>query len=60
VVGGGSRKNFLEKIIHVPLHLPPAETIELRKMALEGVDAALFQQEIVYLAKMSRNLRGRS
>jgi len=46
--GGGvaAGKNFLEKIIHVPLHLPPAETIELRKMALEGVDAALFQQEI--------------
>ena len=46
--GGGAAagRNFLEKIIHVPLHLPPAETIELRKMALEGIDAALSQQEI--------------
>jgi KAP family P-loop domain len=46
--GGGvsAGRSFLEKIIHVPLHLPPAETIELRKMALEGIDEALKQSKI--------------
>jgi len=46
--GGGATagRKFLEKIVHVPLHLPPAETIELRNMAFEGVDAVLSQQSI--------------
>jgi predicted KAP-like P-loop ATPase len=50
--GGGvtAGRNFLEKIVHVPLHLPPAETIELRKMAFEGVDSVLSQHDI----KLSR------
>ena len=32
---------FLEKIIQVPLNLPPAEKGALRKIAFEGVDAVL-------------------
>lgn len=46
--GGGATagRNFLEKIVHVPLHLPPAETIELRKMAFDGVDAVLSREGI--------------
>jgi hypothetical protein len=44
--GATAGRNFLEKIVHVPLHLPPAEKIELRKMAFEGVDAVLLQQGI--------------
>lgn len=32
---------FLEKIIQVPLHLPPADPTALRRFAYEGVDAAL-------------------
>jgi hypothetical protein len=31
----------LEKIVQVPLHLPPADEVALRKLAFEGVDAAL-------------------
>lgn len=34
-------RRFLEKIIQVPLHLPPADVIELRKLAFDGVDDAL-------------------
>lgn len=34
---------FLEKIIQVPLHLPPPDEIALRQMTFEGVDAALTQ-----------------
>jgi len=37
---------FLEKIIQVPLHLPPAETVALRKLVFEGVDRALDQAGI--------------
>jgi hypothetical protein len=44
--GAQAGRNFLEKIVHVPLHLPPAERGELRKMAFEGVDAVLAQQVI--------------
>lgn len=41
--GGGmaAGRSFLEKIVQVPLHLPPAETIELRAVAFDGVNAAL-------------------
>lgn len=39
-------RRFLEKIVQVPLHLPPADEIELRKMTFEGVDAALSQAGI--------------
>lgn len=34
-------RNFLEKIVQVPLHLPNADEIELRRMTFEGVDEAL-------------------
>ncbi|PIR86458.1 NTPase KAP [Candidatus Kaiserbacteria bacterium CG10_big_fil_rev_8_21_14_0_10_43_70] len=34
-------RNFLEKIVQVPLHLPPADDMELRQMTFEGVDAVL-------------------
>jgi predicted KAP-like P-loop ATPase len=39
--GVESGRSFLEKIVQVPLHLPPADQIELRKLTLTGVDAAL-------------------
>lgn len=34
-------RNFIEKIIQVPLHLPDAEPIDLRQLAFEGVDEVL-------------------
>lgn len=34
-------RSFLEKIVQVPLHLPPADQLSLRKLTLEGVDAAV-------------------
>ncbi len=37
---------FLEKIIQVPLHLPPADANNLRKITLQGVDLALNQADI--------------
>jgi len=37
---------FLEKIIQVPLHLPPPDEIALRQMTFEGVDAVLTQSGI--------------
>jgi KAP family P-loop domain len=39
-------RSFLEKIIQVPLHLPPADIVELRRMTLEGVQAVLNQSDI--------------
>lgn len=42
--GEGGReagRAFLEKIVQVPLHLPPAETMTLRQLTFSGVDAAL-------------------
>jgi hypothetical protein len=42
--GSGSKeagRSFLEKIIQVPLNLPPADELSLRKMTFEGVDSAL-------------------
>jgi KAP family P-loop domain len=46
---GGSEagRAFLEKIVQVPLHLPPAERLALRQLAFEGVDAALNASGIV-------------
>ena len=37
---------FLEKIVQVPLHLPPADELSLRKIAFEGVDRVLKTAEI--------------
>lgn len=34
-------RNFLEKIVQVPLHLPPGDQLELRKLAFEGAESAL-------------------
>jgi hypothetical protein len=39
-------RSFLEKIVQVPLHLPPADTLALRRMTLEGVQAVLDHSEI--------------
>jgi hypothetical protein len=39
-------RSFLEKIVQVPLHVPAADEIELRKLTLEGVDAALKLSDI--------------
>lgn len=39
--GQQSGRAFLEKIIQVPLHLPPVDAVSLRAVAFEGVDAAL-------------------
>jgi hypothetical protein len=39
--GGESGRSFLEKIVQVPLHLPPADQMALRHLVFEGVDAAL-------------------
>lgn len=36
-------RSFLEKIIQVPLHLPPPDQIQLRQMTFEGVEGALTQ-----------------
>jgi KAP family P-loop domain len=40
-------RRFLEKIIQVPLHLPPADEIELLKITFDGVEAALKLSGIV-------------
>jgi hypothetical protein len=39
-------RQFLEKIIQVPLHLPDAESIDLRTICFEGVDGVLSQNGI--------------
>lgn len=39
-------RNFLEKIIQVPLPLPPAERLAVRQLAFEGVDATLGQLQL--------------
>lgn len=44
--GQDAGRAFLEKIIQVPLHLPPADTTSLRRLALEGVESALKQADI--------------
>ena len=36
-------RNYLAKIIQVPLHLPPPDAMQLRQMVLDGVAAALRQ-----------------
>lgn len=44
--GQEAGRAFLEKIIQVPLHLPPADTIGLRLLAFEGAEKALKQADI--------------
>lgn len=44
--GSAAGRAFLEKIIQVPLHLPPADENSLRQLTLEGVQNALNQAGI--------------
>lgn len=44
--GASAGRAFLEKIIQVPLHLPPADEISLRNLAFENVSGALDQAGI--------------
>jgi predicted KAP-like P-loop ATPase len=39
--GVESGRAFLEKIVQVPLHLPPPDELALRRLAFQGVDEAL-------------------
>lgn len=39
--GYAAGRAFLEKIIQVPIHLPPADSTALRQLAFEGIDKAL-------------------
>lgn len=39
-------QSFLEKIVQVPLHLPRADELSLRKFCFEGVDEALSEAKI--------------
>lgn len=39
--GQQAGRAFLEKIIQVPLHLPPVDEVALRQVTLEGVQAAI-------------------
>jgi KAP family P-loop domain len=44
--GQAAGRAFLEKIVQVPLHLPPTERLSIRSLASEGIDAALRVSEI--------------
>lgn len=44
--GASAGRNFLEKIVQVPLHLPRPDQLALRKLAFEGVEEALRIAEI--------------
>jgi predicted KAP-like P-loop ATPase len=44
--GQGADRTFLEKILQVPLHLPPVDAVGLRPATFEGVQAALRMAEI--------------
>lgn len=39
-------QSFLEKIIQVPLHLPPASSLDIRGILLEGIEGALNKNNI--------------
>lgn len=39
-------RDYLAKFIQVPLHLPPADTMQLRQMAFDGVAAVLRQSRV--------------
>lgn len=45
--GISAGRAFLEKIIQVPLHLPPVDLNNLRHLALEEIDNALNQADII-------------
>ena len=44
--GYAAGRAFLEKIVQVPLHLPPADPIALRKLAFDGINECLNQADI--------------
>ena len=44
--GAAAGRAFLEKIIQVPLYLPPADASSMRQLALEGVDSAVKQAKM--------------
>jgi hypothetical protein len=44
--GSQSGRNFLEKIVQVPLHLPQADQLALRQLTFSGVDEGLRLAEI--------------
>jgi len=44
--GVGAGRDFLEKIVQAPLHLPPADRLALRQVLFEGIDATLSQVEL--------------
>lgn len=39
-------RSFIEKIVQVPLHLPMADRLSLRKLCFQGIDEALGEAEI--------------
>lgn len=44
--GHAAGRAFLEKIIQVPLHLPPGDAVALRQLTYEGVDKAINHAQI--------------
>ncbi|MDO8557029.1 MAG: KAP family NTPase [Candidatus Jorgensenbacteria bacterium] len=44
--GLNAGRNFLEKIIQVPLRLPAADSLSLRNLTFEGVDSALTSSKV--------------
>ena len=44
--GTDAGRQFLEKIVQVPLHLPDAEILDLRALSFDGVDEVLKQNDI--------------
>ncbi|MDA2180097.1 P-loop NTPase fold protein [Bacillus cereus] len=49
-------QSFLEKIIQVPLHLPPANTLDIRSILLEGIQETLNKNEIPLTSNQSSRL----
>ncbi|WP_460228615.1 KAP family P-loop NTPase fold protein [Bacillus cereus] len=49
-------QSFLEKIIQVPLHLPPANTMDIRSILLEGIQKTLEKNEISLTSRQSNRL----
>ncbi|WP_170935240.1 KAP family P-loop NTPase fold protein [Bacillus mycoides] len=49
-------QSFLEKIIQVPLHLPPANTLDIRSILLKGIQETLDKNEIYLTPRQSNKL----
>lgn len=54
--GSVAGRAYLEKIIQVPLHLPPIEPLLLRKLVVEGVDLALERSSIKLTESQTQEL----